>query len=273
MNHESRSEDTETVVTVDSLCSEYGGRRILNAIDFKVNRGEIFVIMGRSGSGKTTLLRHLVGLRRPTSGRVSILGKSIFEISRSELFAVRLKTGVAFQTGALINSMTLIDNIELPLKQNTQLDSSTIRIMSRMKLEMMAIADAEDLMPSELSGGMLKRAGLARAMVMDPEILFFDEPSSGLDPVTSAELDEQILGLRSALGITIIAITHDLESALKVADRILVLNEGQILEIGTVNEIRNSRNESVQLLLSRQARARRFDDSEYIDRLTADEVP
>ena len=178
------------VLRVQGLSTAYGNRQVLRDVSLQVAKGEIFVIMGESGSGKTTLLRHLIGLNKPQPGSVELLGKSLGTLSKRELFELRKRIGVAFQSGALINSMSVIDNVELPLRQHTSLDPSTIRIMSRMKLDMMSLGNAEDLMPAQLSGGMLKRAGLARAVIMDPHVLFFDEPSAGLDPVTSAELDE-----------------------------------------------------------------------------------
>ncbi len=226
------------------------------------------MIMGASGSGKTTLLRHLIGLSKPQQGDVTLLGSRLGAITKAELYELRKRIGVAFQGGALINSMNVIENVELPLHQHTRLDPSTIRIMSRMKLDMMSLDNAERLMPAQLSGGMLKRAGLARAVVMDPHVLFFDEPSAGLDPVTSAELDELIVGLRNALRMTVVVVTHELESALKIADRIMVLAEGRIAALGTVDEIRRSSDSRVQSMLHRRVRDRRPSGEEYLDRLT-----
>ena len=167
--------------------------------------------------------------------------------------------------------MSVIENVELPLRQHTALDNSTIRIMSLMKLDMMSLDNAEHLMPAQLSGGMLKRAGLARAVVMDPHVLFFDEPSAGLDPVTSAELDELIVGLRNALRMTVVVVTHELESALKIADRIMVVAEGKIAALGTVEEIKQSTDPRVQALLHRRVRDERPSGDEYIDHLTEDD--
>ncbi len=166
--------------------------------------------------------------------------------------------------------MSVIDNVELPLRQHTSLDPNTIRIMSRMKLDMMSLGDAEDLMPAQLSGGMLKRAGLARAVVMDPKILFFDEPSAGLDPANSAELDELLVSLRELLNITIVVVTHDLDSALKIADRVMVLAEGSIAAMGTMEEIETSSSPIVQALLHRQAGRKRLSGDAYIEQLTHD---
>ncbi|MGI9302929.1 MAG: ABC transporter ATP-binding protein [Gammaproteobacteria bacterium] len=255
-------------VEVENLVSHYGERQTLHGVDVSVANGEISVIMGRSGSGKSTLLRHLLGLKRPTSGAVRVLGRDMVNTSQKELFELRKSIGVAFQHGALINSMNVFDNVTLPLRQHTRLDENTIRIICRMKLEMMNLAGSEELMPAELSGGMLKRAGLARAVVMDPKLLFFDEPSSGLDPITSVELDELILRLRDAMRMTIVVVTHELESALKIADRITVLEDGKALIAGTVEHVRASNDDRVQDMLQRRPRTPSLDADEYLERLT-----
>ena len=262
--------DSEYIIEVKNLVAHYGDRVILNGINLGIRRGEFMVVMGGSGSGKTTLMRNLLGLNRPSSGSIHILGKDITRISKRELYAIRRKMGVAFQGGALLGSMSVADNIELPLRQHTRLDESTIRIMSRMKLEVVNLAGFEDLMPSELSGGMLKRAALARSIVMDPALLFFDEPSAGLDPVVSAELDELILRLKEAMNVTIVVVTHELESAFKIADRITVLGQGQVLMTGTVDEVQNSENEVIQDMLNRRPRDETSNAEEYLARLTAD---
>jgi phospholipid/cholesterol/gamma-HCH transport system ATP-binding protein len=262
--------EPENIVEVENLITHYGERVILNGINLGIRTGEIMVIMGGSGSGKTTLMRNLLGLNKPSSGSIHILGKDITRISKRELYAIRRKMGVAFQGGALLGSMSVADNIELPLRQHTKLDESTIRIMSRMKLEVVNLAGFEDLMPSELSGGMLKRAALARSIVMDPSMLFFDEPSAGLDPVVSAELDELILRLKEAMNVTIVVVTHELESAFKIADRITVLGQGQVLMTGTVDEVQNSDNEVIQDMLNRRPRDETVNAEEYLARLTAD---
>ncbi len=259
----------EAVVEVEELVAHYGERRVLDRVSLEVRRGEILVIMGASGSGKSTLLRHVLGLLRPAAGRVRLLGEDLVQINRKRLFALRRKIGVAFQGGALLGSLSLIENVELPLREHTELDENTIGIMSRMKLDMMNLSGFEHLMPSQLSGGMLKRAGLARAVVMDPKILFFDEPSAGLDPVTSAELDELILQLRHALRMTIVVITHELESAFKIADRICVLNEGRVLMTGTVEEVQGAEHAHIQDLVNRRVRAADVDTDAYLERLTS----
>ena len=262
--------DSENIIEVENLTAHYGERVILNGINLTVGTGEIRVIMGGSGSGKTTLMRNLLGLNKPSSGSIRIFGKDITKISKRELYALRRKMGVAFQGGALLGSMSVADNIELPLRQHTRLDENTIRIMSRMKLEVVNLAGFEDLMPSELSGGMLKRAALARSIVMDPGLLFFDEPSAGLDPVVSAELDELILRLKEAMNVTIVVVTHELESAFKIADKITVLGQGKVLMTGTVDEVQNSDNEVIQDMLNRRPRDEAVNAEEYLARLTAD---
>lgn len=262
---------TAPIITVQHLRAGYAAHKpLLQDISFDINEGEIFAIMGPSGCGKTTLFRHLIGLKKPLAGNVTVLGTDLSSCDRKALYDVRKHIGVAFQQGALINSMNLIENVELPLKEHTRLDPMTMRIMSRMKLEMMALLDAELLMPAQLSGGMLKRAGLARAVVMDPKILFFDEPSAGLDPATSAELDELLVSLRDLLNITVVVVTHDLDSALKIADRVMVLADGDIAALGTMQEIETSQSPTVQALLHRQARRVRLSGDAYIEQLTHD---
>ncbi len=255
-------------IEVNKLVTHYGDRAILKGIDLRIEPGEILVIMGGSGSGKSTLLRHLLGLHQPTSGSIKLLGKDITQMSADEMQDMRKHMGVAFQGGALFGSMTVGENIRLPLREHTKLDEHTMRIMSRMKLEVVNLASFEDLYPAELSGGMIKRAALARAIVMDPKLLFFDEPSAGLDPVAAVELDELILKLRDAMRMTIVVVTHELESAYKIADRITVLDQGNILITDTVENVRNSDNIRVQSLLNRVPRHEEIDAEEYLNRLT-----
>jgi len=256
------------IINISQLTTHYGEMKVLDNIDLDVVAGEIMVIMGGSGSGKSTLLRHMLALNHPTSGTIEILGKDIWKISSTELTELRKKMGVAFQGGALFGSMSVEDNIAFPLRELTRLDEETIKIMTRMKLEVVNLAEYGDLMPSQLSGGMLKRAAVARAIVMDPQILFFDEPSAGLDPVVSAELDDLILSLKGALNISIVVVTHELESAFKISDRITVLDHGKIITTGTVNEIKQSDNERVQDLLNRNPRETEVNADEYLHRLT-----
>lgn len=258
----------DLAIDVSNLVTHYGTRKILDGVSFTARQGEIMVIMGGSGSGKSTLLRHLLGLHQPTSGSIRLLGQDITQLSADQMYELRKNMGVAFQGGALFNSMSVGENVELPLREHTALDENTMRIMSRMKLEVVNLAGFENLMPSELSGGMIKRAALARAIVMDPRLLFFDEPSAGLDPVVSAELDELILMLRDAMNMTIVVVTHELESAFKIADRITVLDQGRILMSDTVAAVRASDNERICALLNRTPRNEAIDPDAYMERLT-----
>lgn len=259
------------VIEVAGLDAWYGRRQILHGVDFRVEPGEIRVIMGGSGSGKSTLLRHLIGLLRPRAGRVKLLGVDLARASARELLDLRRRIGVSFQGGALFTSMTVGENVALPLREHTRLDESTIRIMSRLKLEVVNLGGFQDLMPSQLSGGMVKRATLARAIVMDPRLMFFDEPSAGLDPVVSAELDELILQLRGAMRMSIVVVTHELESAFKIADTITVLDQGRVLMTGTVAEVRAADNERIQDLLNRRPREVEVNVDEYLRRLTEEQ--
>ncbi len=258
----------KTVISVKNLVTHYGSRRILDDVSMEVERGEVMVIMGGSGSGKSTFLRYLLGLQKPTDGTIELLGKDITRMTPNELHQMRRKIGVSFQGGALFGSMTVAENIQLPLHEHSQLDESTMNIMSQMKLEVVNLAGFGDLMPSQLSGGMIKRAALARAIILDPPLLFFDEPSAGLDPVVSAELDDLILQLKRVMKMTIVVVTHELESAFKIADRITVLDRGRILMTGTVDEVRNSDNQRIYNLLHRQPRTDKVDVDEYLARLT-----
>ncbi len=260
--------DSENIIEIEGLNTWYGDRQILSNISLNVVRKEIMVIMGHSGSGKSTLLRHMIGLDKPVSGSIKLLDQEITNLDRTGLYKLRRHIGVAFQNGALFSSMTLQENVELPLREHTKLDQNTIRIMSRLKLELMNLSDSESLMPAELSGGMLKRAGLARAVVMDPEILFFDEPSAGLDPVTSAELDNLILQLRDALNMTIVVVTHDLDSAFKIADRITVLDNGQQIITGDKEMIRSFPDPRIINMLERKAMDDMVDADDYLNKLT-----
>ncbi len=264
------TEATEVVIEVRDLVTHYGARKILDGVSVSVHSGEIMVIMGGSGSGKSTLLRHMMGLDVPTSGTVRVLGKDVNDLSRGESFELRRRIGVAFQSGALFSSMTVGENIMLPLQELAELDRNTMEIMMRLKLELVDLAGFEDLMPAELSGGMIKRAALARATIMDPRILFCDEPSAGLDPAVASAIDDMILKLRDALRMTIVVVTHELESAFKIADRITVVEGGQILAIDTPEAIRNSPNERIQNLIQRRPESEVIDPQEYLERLTGE---
>ncbi|MBD3426617.1 MAG: ATP-binding cassette domain-containing protein [Candidatus Omnitrophica bacterium] len=238
--------EREVVVEVKDLVKKFGDRPVLNGVDLKVYRGETFVIMGGSGCGKSTLLRHMIGSLKPTSGRVYLLGDDITDKYGEELDEVRKKIGMSFQSSALFDSMTVGENVSLPLFEHTKLEKSVIDIMIKMKLELVGLRGFEDLMPSELSGGMRKRVGLARAIAMDPQIIFYDEPTAGLDPIVAAVIDKLIIDLSKKLSITSVVVTHDMKSVMSIADRIAMLYEGKVLQTGTPDEIKNSDNEMVQ---------------------------
>ncbi len=254
-------------VEVKGLRVDYDGRNVLRDVNLEVQAGETMVIMGGSGSGKSTLLRHLLGLETPVAGTVRILGEDITRMSWGRMLDLRRRMGVAFQSGALLGSLTVGENILLPLREHTRLDESTMRIMMRLKLDVVNLPGCEDLMPSQLSGGMIKRASLARAIIMDPKLLFLDEPSSGLDPVVAASIDELILKLHEA-GMSMVVVTHMLESAFKIADRIAVLGAGEMLVCGTIDEVRASTDERVQALLNRREKHEELPPDEYLKRLT-----
>ena len=256
------------LIEVNDLVTHYGQRKILDGINLTVEEGEIRVIMGGSGSGKSTLLWHILGLNQATSGTINILGKDLNKLSFHEKQKLLRNIGVSFQKGALYSSMTVGENVAFPLTEFTDLDEKTIRIISRMKLEVVNLGGFQKLMPSQLSGGMVKRAALARAIVMDPTLLIFDEPSAGLDPVVASEIDDLILKLRDAMGMTVLVVTHELDSAFKIADKITVLDNGKNLLTGTVKEVKNSKIKRVQDLLERRARHDTVDPEEYLKRLT-----
>jgi phospholipid/cholesterol/gamma-HCH transport system ATP-binding protein len=267
----SAAQAAEPLIDVKGLDAFYGRRQVLHGVNFSVSAGEIRVIMGGSGSGKSTLLRHLLGLKKPSRGSVRLFGIDIARASAAQRLALRRQMGVSFQGGALFTSMTVGDNVALPLREHTRLDENTVRIMSRLKLEVVNLGGFQDLMPGQLSGGMVKRAALARAIVMDPKLLFFDEPSAGLDPVVSAELDELILQLRDAMRMSIVVVTHELESAFKIADSITVLDHGRVLMTGSVAEVRASPHPRIQDLLNRRPREVEVNIDEYLKRLTEEE--
>ncbi|OOZ78916.1 ABC transporter ATP-binding protein [Solemya velum gill symbiont] len=256
----------DPAIEISNLHVRYGDVDILQDVNLTVERGEVMVIMGGSGSGKSTFLRQLLGLEKPYGGSIKLLGKDITTLTGQEMYQMRKEMGVAFQGGALFNSMTVGENVMLPLREHVDLNEQTMQIMARMKLEVVNLAGFENLMPAQLSGGMIKRAAVARAIIMDPKLLFFDEPSAGLDPVVSAELDDLILKLKTAMGMTIVVVTHELESAFKIADRITFLDRGKLLMSGTVDEVRNSDNKRIQNLLNRVPEEEQLDADEYIRR-------
>jgi phospholipid/cholesterol/gamma-HCH transport system ATP-binding protein len=240
-------------ISVKDLRLQYGDTEVLHGLTFEVRRGETMVVIGGSGSGKSTMLRTLVGLETPSSGGVHINGVDITKASAREMDAIRKKIGLAFQGGALIGSLSVGENIALPLLEHTTLEASTIEVMVRIKLEQVGLSGFENYSPAQLSGGMKKRAAFARAMAMDPEILFFDEPSAGLDPITAAGIDDLILNLKKAYSMSMVVVTHELASAFLIADRIILIDHGNIEAMGPVQEIQSSQNPRVRQFLDRVA--------------------
>ena len=265
--------DSEPMVSLRDLRVSYGDREILHGISFDVKRGETMVILGGSGSGKSTLLRTLVGLERPSAGEIWLRGKNLATISDDEMDEIRKHIGMSFQGSALFGSMTVGDNVALPLREHTKLEDSTIEIMLRLKLEQVGLAGFEYYMPSQLSGGMMKRAAVARALAMDPEILFFDEPSAGLDPIIAAGIDQLILEMKKAFRMTIIVVTHELASAFLIADRMVLIDKGNVVAIGTTEEMRDSNQPRVRQFLDRVAEPEVSRELDYLQMLTEDRRP
>src|SRR5579871_4736762 len=261
---------SDAAISVVNLRVSYGEREILHGVTFDVRRGETMVILGGSGSGKSTLLRTLVGLEKPSSGEVWIQGVNIANISEREMDVIRKKMGMSFQGSALFGSLTVGENVALPLREHTNLEDSTIEIMVRIKLGQVGLSNFEDYMPSELSGGMKKRAAVARALSMDPEIIFFDEPSAGLDPIIAAGLDELIMNLKKAYAITMVVVTHELASAFLIADRMVLINKGDVVALGTPEEMKNSPHPRVRQFLDRIAEPAVSQELDYLQMLTED---
>ncbi len=228
-------------IEVQDVSKKFDGRVVLDAIRLDVIEGETLVILGGSGSGKSTLLRLMIGNLRCDSGDILVhQTKSLAAMSEAEIDEYRKSIGVLFQSGALFNSMSVADNVALPLREHTDLPEETIEIMVKIKLELVGLREHADKMPAMLSGGMKKRAGLARAIALDPRILFYDEPSAGLDPVTSAEIDQLIIDLNRKLGVTSVVVTHEMDSAFRIANRMVLLDRGKFVAAGTATEMRDS---------------------------------
>lgn len=258
------------MISLRDLRVRYGDREILHGVTFDVLRGETAVILGGSGSGKSTLLRTLVGLEKPSSGEIWIKGRNIAAISDDEMDAIRKRMGMSFQGGALFGSLTVGENVALPLREHTKLEDSTIQIMTRLKLDQVGLNGFEDYLPAQLSGGMKKRAAVARALAMDPEILFFDEPSAGLDPIIAAGIDQLILELKKAFHMTLIVVTHELASAFLIADRMVLIDKGNIIAAGTPDEMRASAHPRVRQFFDRVPEPEVSGELDYLQMLTED---
>jgi phospholipid/cholesterol/gamma-HCH transport system ATP-binding protein len=258
------------VISVRDLRVRYGTQEILHGINFEVQPGETLVILGGSGSGKSTLLRTLVGLEQPSGGEIWIRGRNFASMPEAERDELRKKMGMSFQGGALFGAMTVGENVALPLREHTLLDESTIEIMVRLKLDQVGLSGFEGYMPAQLSGGMKKRAAIARALAMEPEILFFDEPSAGLDPIIAAGIDELILKLKKAFHITILVVTHELASAFLIADRMILLDKGKIVANGTSQALRESGEPRVRQFLDRVPEPEVAGEIDYLQMLTGE---
>ncbi len=262
------------VIEVTDLRRKFGSREVLRGISFKVFKGDTMIIMGGSGCGKSTLLRHINGTMKPTSGSIKIFGEEITSMNERELLKIRRRFGMLFQSGALLASMTVGENVALPVTEHGKLGADIVELMVKMKLEMVGLTGFENLKPSEISGGMKKRVGLARALALDPELLFSDEPTSGLDPIMTAVVDKLTQDLTRRLGMTAVVVTHDMTSAFRIGSKMIMLGagprQGTIIAAGTPDEIRNSTNAEVQQFIRGEADGPvplKLSKDDYINRL------
>lgn len=266
--------ETEPVIEVRDLVKAFGRRTVLNGISFRVLRGETMVIMGGSGCGKSTLLRHLIGSMQPDAGSIRIFGQEITGMSEREMDGVRRRFGVLFQSGALLQSLTVGENVALPIEEHSQVDDAIVDLVMKMKLELVGLTGFEDLKPAEISGGMKKRVALARALALDPELLFSDEPTSGLDPVMTAVVDKLTQDLTRKLGMTAVVVTHDMTSAFRIGTRMIMLGtgplQGKIIAEGTPQEILNHPDPMLQQFIKGEADGPiplRLSKGDYLKRL------
>ncbi len=262
------------VIEVTELVREFHGRKVLNGLSFKVMKGDTMIIMGGSGCGKSTLLRHIIGAMKPTSGSIKLFGQEITGLNEKELAPVRRRFGVLFQSGALLQSMTVGENVALPIVEHGKLDAGIVDLMVKMKLEMVGLTGFEHLKPAEISGGMKKRVGLARALALDPELLFSDEPTAGLDPIMVSVVDILTQEMTRKLGVTAVVVTHDMTSAFRIGSKMIMLgtgpNQGKIIAAGTPDEIRASTNGEVKQFINGEPDGPvplRLSKGDYVERL------
>ena len=235
-----RRHERDVFVEFVDVSKAYGKKKVLRGASLKIFRGEVMVILGASGTGKSVTIRHMLGLEAPDGGRVIIEDEDITDFPEEELYRVRKKFGMLFQSGALFDSMTVFENVAFPLREHTEMQDEEITRAVREKLELVNLPGAEELMPVDLSGGMRKRVGLARSIVLNPQVILYDEPTTGLDPITAHKINELIVDLQSKLNVTSVVVTHDIQSAFTVGDRIAFLNEGVFEWVGTMEEARDS---------------------------------
>jgi len=262
------------IIEVTNLVRKFGERTVLRGLSFKVFKGDTMIIMGGSGCGKSTLLRHINGAMKPTSGSIKIFGEEITTMDERQLAHIRRRYGMLFQSGALLQSMTVGENVSLPVTEHGKLDADIVELMVKMKLEMVGLTGFENLKPAEISGGMKKRVGLARALALDPELLFSDEPTSGLDPIMTAVVDKLTQDLTQRLGMTAVVVTHDMTSAFRIGTKMIMLGagpkQGTIIASGTPDEIRNSPDPEVQQFIRGEADGPvplKLSKDDYINRL------
>ena len=266
--------DATPVIEVTELVREFHGRKVLNGISFQVMKGDTMIIMGGSGCGKSTLLRHIIGAMKPTSGSIKLFGEEITTMNEEQLAKVRRRFGVLFQSGALLQSLTVGENVALPIVEHSDLDPGIVDLMVKMKLEMVGLTGFEHLKPAEISGGMKKRVGLARALALDPELLFSDEPTAGLDPIMVSVVDILTQEMTRKLGVTAVVVTHDMTSAFRIGSKMIMLgtgpNQGRIIATGTPEEMRTHANPEVKQFINGEPDGPvplRLSKDDYITRL------
>lgn len=249
---------TDSIISVRQLVKRFDSRTVLDGVNLDVRTGEIMVVMGGSGSGKSTLLRHMIGALQPDDGTVTLLGQDLSQVDEEGMNRLRRQFGILFQSGALFQSMTVAENVALPLQEHTTLDQNIIDIQVKIKLELVGLREHASKYPAQISGGMKKRAGLARALALDPKVLFYDEPSAGLDPVTSAGIDKLIIDLTRKLGVTSVVVTHEMDSAFAIADRMAMLDKGRMLVVADRSYFEDLRSRSAAGLSEDEATVRQF---------------